>query len=657
MIDWGELSASEKAEFMRIAIKGGVNKLDDIRELYNSYRCGGNINKLRNGGEKKRRKMYNVVKERIQEQSNQHAQADKPLPLRGEEPLQPMGYNMMQYTPVVGDALQAGEAATAAAQGEYGKAALLGGLLLLPNAIDKPIKKGLEVLKQGARSTNIRNTSDLYKAAENVIKHGNSRNQYLKSDFAEYPEFAEFLRRNNLEPSQEAIDKFAKQQGLSVRGVRVPEKTREYTYEDWVNYLSSHPEETKTTLDDFLRWKYDVNHHRELTNSERDEVAKYFLTHSPYSEKSNLIADQFEIPTGADILGSNGIYSSNSLSVANYNAFPAYYKGVSPHIGLVETSLIYDKSLPFEQQLDQIGSQIFNYDDVLDGAFNHKVYGYEPAVSTAAQRAGYRVGDHEYAEYFNGNLIHERTTLDPNEDLILNKKIKSWTPDDNRNKYGLGQHKYRPLDNQLFIPKVTTERDIEKIADLLSWLENSYGDPLFKDGGGIHIKPSHRGRFTALQERTGKSASWYKAHGTPAQRKMATFALNARKWHHGDGGNLINDDEEYYGGTLPAATITGRLPEVQSPDGKAIARNMAERMVNGDLQLKDVPRRYQSYVQGEAKGAIPMRDYMNKATNVALHGPFPVRHSLRCRQNRQAGRAYLWRALSLCVPLTIPLYR
>ena len=49
---------------------------------------------------------------------------------------------------------------------------------------------------------------------------------------------------------------------------------------------------------------------------------------------------------------------------------------------------------------------------------------------------------------------------------------------------------------------------------------------------GIHIKKKNRGKFTALKKRTGKSASWFKEHGTPAQKKMAVFALNARKWKH-----------------------------------------------------------------------------------------------------------------------------
>lgn len=65
---------------------------------------------------------------------------------------------------------------------------------------------------------------------------------------------------------------------------------------------------------------------------------------------------------------------------------------------------------------------------------------------------------------------------------------------------------------------------------------------LLKKGGGIHIKPENRGKFTRLKKRTGKSASWFKAHGTPAQKKMATFALNARKWKHQEGGVLKAED-------------------------------------------------------------------------------------------------------------------
>ena len=61
-----------------------------------------------------------------------------------------------------------------------------------------------------------------------------------------------------------------------------------------------------------------------------------------------------------------------------------------------------------------------------------------------------------------------------------------------------------------------------------------YGLSNYSDGKdpGIHIKPENRGKFTRLKKRTGKSTSWFKAHGTPAQKKMATFAMNSKRWHH-----------------------------------------------------------------------------------------------------------------------------
>ena len=65
---------------------------------------------------------------------------------------------------------------------------------------------------------------------------------------------------------------------------------------------------------------------------------------------------------------------------------------------------------------------------------------------------------------------------------------------------------------------------------------------LLKKGGKIYIKPENRGKFTALKKRTGKSASWFKAHGTPAQKKMATFALNAKKWKHQEGGVISKQE-------------------------------------------------------------------------------------------------------------------
>lgn len=85
----------------------------------------------------------------------------------------------------------------------------------------------------------------------------------------------------------------------------------------------------------------------------------------------------------------------------------------------------------------------------------------------------------------------------------------------------------------------------------LTSLPNSFNSPelnTFADGGKIYIKPENRGKFTALKERTGKSATWFKEHGTPAQKKMATFALNSRKWKHAFGGDLLTHGAEWDNG-------------------------------------------------------------------------------------------------------------
>lgn len=87
---------------------------------------------------------------------------------------------------------------------------------------------------------------------------------------------------------------------------------------------------------------------------------------------------------------------------------------------------------------------------------------------------------------------------------------------------------------QLNSPQKQAEQyfaDALGISDIMPEMPSLF--PRFADGKSpIHIKEKNRGKFTALKKRTGHSASWFKAHGTPAQKKMAIFALNARKWKH-----------------------------------------------------------------------------------------------------------------------------
>lgn len=65
---------------------------------------------------------------------------------------------------------------------------------------------------------------------------------------------------------------------------------------------------------------------------------------------------------------------------------------------------------------------------------------------------------------------------------------------------------------------------------------------LLKDGNKIHIKKANRGKFTEYcgGKVTSECIARGKNSSDPKIRKRATFAANARKWKHKDGGKLQN---------------------------------------------------------------------------------------------------------------------
>ena len=82
-------------------------------------------------------------------------------------------------------------------------------------------------------------------------------------------------------------------------------------------------------------------------------------------------------------------------------------------------------------------------------------------------------------------------------------------------------------------------------------MPNSFETPeldIFAKGGKIHIKKANRGKFTDYCG--GKVTSECIARGkrskSAAVRKRATFAANARKWHHALGGYLYDEGGNLY---------------------------------------------------------------------------------------------------------------
>ncbi len=159
------------------------------------------------------------------------------------------------------------------------------------------------------------------------------------------------------------------------------------------------------------------------------------------------------------------------------------------------------------------------------------------------------------SQYSNTSLLGDINKSQVGKDGIFSHKVSRLTSSLNAD---------RDLANERYLSSVKNSINNIGIEELLNANYAAYGGPLtmrytgtmspfgntFADGGDIYIKPENRGKFTRLKERTGKSSTWYKEHGTPEQRKMATFALNARKWKHAFGGDLNTNGGDFSNGLI-----------------------------------------------------------------------------------------------------------
>ena len=97
---------------------------------------------------------------------------------------------------------------------------------------------------------------------------------------------------------------------------------------------------------------------------------------------------------------------------------------------------------------------------------------------------------------------------------------------------------------------------------------SNYANKLGEDGimykdGGIHIKPSHKGRFTAYLKRTGSTLQEALHSKNPHVRQMANFARNAKHWKHANGG--VQGLPKFEDGAI-----------YPTPDGRAVIANKEE---------------------------------------------------------------------------------
>lgn len=114
--------------------------------------------------------------------------------------------------------------------------------------------------------------------------------------------------------------------------------------------------------------------------------------------------------------------------------------------------------------------------------------------------------------------------------------------------YGSGAIGYELAKENLGI-KALNAANKGKLTSLPNSFESSELNT-FAKGGKIHIKPENRGKFTKYcgGKVTSECIARGKRSSDPTVRKRATFAANARKWHHAFGGDLLTHGAEWDNG-------------------------------------------------------------------------------------------------------------
>ena len=179
------------------------------------------------------------------------------------------------------------------------------------------------------------------------------------------------------------------------------------------------------------------------------------------------------------------------------------------------------------------------------GKISKNFYIYDKNIKPISEYAGDDM--HRINKNTGNYLLQELDSNSANraliQDAIHNKALNTIYGYDSGSNFVEGMYEFAvPRNTQMKLVDPITYDNNGHIIKLSKRDNFKNPDFRYKQGGiikrvesgksGIHIKPENRGKFTALKKRTGKSSTWYKEHGTPAQKKMAVFALNARKWKH-----------------------------------------------------------------------------------------------------------------------------
>lgn len=141
--------------------------------------------------------------------------------------------------------------------------------------------------------------------------------------------------------------------------------------------------------------------------------------------------------------------------------------------------------------------------------------------------------------------VDKRSYADASKSLSKESKERPFDPISKRGRDAMLSRLQQAQEAQKYIDKA--DEAMNEIFDI-----NEISDLLYAEGGGIHIKPSKRGTFTAAAKKHGKGVQEFarqvlanKENYSSAMVKKANFARNASKWHAA-GGRLLAEGNYLY---------------------------------------------------------------------------------------------------------------
>lgn len=141
--------------------------------------------------------------------------------------------------------------------------------------------------------------------------------------------------------------------------------------------------------------------------------------------------------------------------------------------------------------------------------------------------------------------VDKKSYADASKKLSKESKERPFDPISKKGRDAMLSRLQQAQEAQKYIDKA--DEAMNEIFDL-----NEISDLLYAEGGGIHIKPSKRGTFTAAAKKHGKGVQEFarqvlanKENYSSAMVKKANFARNASKWHAA-GGRLLAEGNYLY---------------------------------------------------------------------------------------------------------------